>query len=98
MPGPAPFAFVGRRWGLNWGIQHVALGAGGPQGFQDARAYHATPWPNRPQGFVNFTSPWPWGTATTMARNPNFPDIWSGHPAVRPLGYQKPLTGSGYSF
>jgi hypothetical protein len=95
--GAQPFHLPKPFLPLDWGIQRQAIGAGGPQGFQDARAGHATPWPYGTR-FVNFVAPWPYGTPRLRAQQSAAPNIFSGHAPFYPLGYQKPMTGPGFTF
>lgn len=92
-----PFSLQKISFPLNYGRQAVAIGAGGPQGVSWGRAGHRTPWPYI-TGFINFISGMPYGTASTLANQPNYTNLWSGANAFRPLGYEKPMTGSYVSF
>ena len=67
-------------------------GKEGAQGFANGRTAHPTPWPYI-TGFIRSLVPGRYGTATTLAAQGAQSNLWSGSPAFRPLGYEKPQTG-----
>lgn len=93
-----PFQFMPSPQRLDTSNFHVYWpGVEGAQGYADARAAHMDPWPYT-TGFKQFLWPGRYGSASTLAAAGAHNNLWAGALAFRPLGYEKPFTGSYSSF
>ena len=99
-PPPHAFALSKPFWGLDLGVQFQAVGAGGPQGFQDGRAGHWQPWPYI-TAFKRFVGPGTangYGLPRDKAQASMAPNIFSGRTPFIPIGYRKPQTGAAVAW